>query len=75
MLVELARAFDTCVTHIDSLVQDRSNFSALAMELLQSCTKPSICISSRSSDATRAHQISRISRELSLLDTKLIRHD
>ena len=34
------------VTHgqsdIDDLVQDCSNSSALAMELLQSCTKPSI---------------------------------
>ena len=29
--------------YIDSLVQDCSNSSALAMELLQSCTKPSIC--------------------------------
>ena len=29
--------------HINGLVQDRSNFSALAMELLQSCAKPSIC--------------------------------
>ena len=29
-------------THIDGLVQDCSNSSALAMELLQSCTKPSI---------------------------------
>ena len=27
---------------IDGLVQDCSNSSALAMELLQSCTKPSI---------------------------------
>ena len=27
--------------HIDGLVQDCSNSSALAMELLQSCTKPS----------------------------------
>ena len=26
--------------HIDGLVQDCSNSSALAMELLQSCTKP-----------------------------------
>ena len=31
------------IHHIDGLVQDCSNFSALAMELLQSCTKPSIC--------------------------------
>ena len=30
------------VTHIDGLVQDCSNSSALAMELLQSCTKSSI---------------------------------
>ena len=29
--------------YIDCLVQDCSNSSALAMELLQSCTKPSIC--------------------------------
>ena len=28
--------------HVDGLVQDCSNFSALAMELLQSCTKPSM---------------------------------
>ena len=28
--------------HIDGLAQDVSNFSALAMGLLQSCTKPSI---------------------------------
>ena len=28
---------------IDGLVQDCSKSSALAMELLQSCTKPSIC--------------------------------
>ena len=28
--------------HVDGLVQDCSNFSAVAMELLQSCTKPSI---------------------------------
>ena len=31
------------VLYIDGLVQDCSNSSALAMELLQSCTKPSIC--------------------------------
>ena len=28
--------------HIDGLAQDCSNYSALAMELLQSCSKPSI---------------------------------
>ena len=28
--------------HIDGLVQNCNNYSALAMELLQSCTKPSI---------------------------------
>ena len=28
--------------HVDGLVQDYSNSSALAMELLQSCTKPSV---------------------------------
>ena len=32
----------TACYYIDSLVQDCSNSSALAMELLQSCTKPSI---------------------------------
>ena len=31
------------IHHIDGLVQDCSNSSALAMELLQSFTKPSIC--------------------------------
>ena len=31
-------------SHIDGLVQDCSNSSALAMELLQSCTKPSILL-------------------------------
>ena len=30
--------------YIDGLVQDCSNSSALALELLQSCTKPSACI-------------------------------
>ena len=29
--------------HVDGLAQDCSNSFALAMELLQSCTKPSIC--------------------------------
>ena len=33
----------TCVvSYIDWFVQKRHNFNALAMELLQSCTKPSI---------------------------------
>ena len=31
--------------HIGGLVQDCSNSSALGIELLQSCTKPSICVS------------------------------
>ena len=31
-------------SYIDGLVQDCSNSSVLAMELLQSCTKPSMCI-------------------------------
>ena len=30
-------------SYIDALVQDCSISSALAMEILQSCTKPSIC--------------------------------
>ena len=29
--------------HMEGLAQDCSNSSALAMELLQSCAKPSIC--------------------------------
>ena len=33
-----------CFGYIDGLVQDYSNSSALAMELLQSCTKPSISL-------------------------------
>ena len=35
--------------HIDGLVQGCSNSSALAMELPQSCTKPSICTENRTS--------------------------
>ena len=35
-------AFRQCL-HFDGLVQDCSNSSANALELLQSCTKPSIC--------------------------------
>ena len=31
------------VYHIDGLVQDCSNSIANALELLQSCTKPSMC--------------------------------
>ena len=37
-------------THIDGLVQERRNSSALAMELRLSCTNPSICYSSISWD-------------------------
>ena len=33
-----------CEVQIDGLVQDRSNFIANALELLQSCTKPLKCI-------------------------------
>ena len=33
--------------YIDGLTQDCSNSTANALELLQSCTKPSICLSSR----------------------------
>ena len=36
--------------HIDGLVQDCSNSSALALELLQSCTKPSIYKNCSSAD-------------------------
>ena len=32
------------IAYIDGLVQDCSNSSALAMELLQACTKPSLYI-------------------------------
>ena len=35
--------FEILTQYIDDLVQDCSNSSALAMELLQSYTKPSIC--------------------------------
>ena len=31
------------ITYVNGLVQDCSDSSALAMELLQSCTKPLIC--------------------------------
>ena len=43
----MTQVLDTCC-HFHGLVQDCSNSSALAMELLQSCTKPSICSSSSS---------------------------
>ena len=35
-------ASDTVIKYIDGLAQDYSNPSALTMELLRSCTKPSI---------------------------------
>ena len=35
--------------NFDDLVQDCSNSSALAMELLQSCVEPSFCLDSLSS--------------------------
>ena len=41
--VERILAVKNLIVHINSLVQDCSNSSALAMELLQSCTKPSMC--------------------------------
>ena len=34
--------YNEYISYINGLVQDCSNSSALAMELLQSCTKPSI---------------------------------
>ena len=33
-----------CCVYIDGLAQDCSNSIANALELLQSCTKPSICL-------------------------------
>ena len=38
------KGFKECIYRFDGLMQDCSNSSALAMELLQSCTKPSIYI-------------------------------
>ena len=38
------RQWDKALSHIDGLVQERCNSSALAMELRLSCTNPSICI-------------------------------
>ena len=43
--VEFQRYIQDADSYIDGLVQDCSNSSALAMELLQSCTKPSISVS------------------------------
>ena len=40
--IPAGRVMIKCRLHIDGLVQDCSNSSALALELLQSCTKPSI---------------------------------
>ena len=45
--------------HIDCLAQGCSNFNALAMELLQSCTKPSIQCPFQNNWNT--HKISKIS--------------
>ena len=39
----LSNVHVSLLLHINGLVQDCSNSSALAMELLQSCPKPSIC--------------------------------
>ena len=41
--------------HIDGLVQDCSNSSALATELLQSCTKPSIYTSPKTQNLFFLH--------------------
>ena len=41
--VRLVQSNMKVIFHIDGLVQDCSDSSVLAMELLQSCTKPSIC--------------------------------
>ena len=38
------RSLDSFVTIIDGIVQDCNNSSALAMELPQSCAKPSIAL-------------------------------
>ena len=35
---------DDLIQHIDGLVQERCNSSALALELRLSCTNPSTCI-------------------------------
>ena len=40
--VQKFQGFKYSIQYINGLVQDCSNSSALAMELLQSCTKPSI---------------------------------
>ena len=42
MICGLEWWFDKSFTHIDGLVPDCSSSSAVAMELLQSCTKPPI---------------------------------
>ena len=38
----MSQGYCELLTHIDGLAQDCSNSSAIAMELLQSCTKPAI---------------------------------
>ena len=49
--------------YIDGLVSDCSNSSALAMELLQSCTKPSIYISIFNADMTQVVEIFSCERQ------------
>ena len=41
-MTEVGNKLDQLITYIDGFVQDCSISSALAMEILQSCTKPLI---------------------------------
>ena len=45
-IMQLSKVWGQLSIYIDGLVQDCSKSSAYALELLQSCTKPSICMSS-----------------------------
>ena len=60
-MVEVFRMVQLSNAYIDGLVRDCSNPNALAMELLQSCTKPSIwCTSGRWANQLRSpEQIGR----------------
>ena len=58
------RENETTVKYIDVLVQDCSNSIALAMELLQSCAKPSI-YSTPQKDHKTLKICTRLTEELS----------
>ena len=56
------------VNDLDGLVQDCSNSSALAMELLQSCTKPSTCFVAQFNRSKNKNEDKHIEAETKVKD-------